>query len=317
MGNKTERVFDKIIKEIVEEENIEWISYSHDWIYRIKKGEKVRYIFGYNFDNNSANVYQIVNDKAGTWELLDSLNIPAVPHHLFRLPSGGEDESTFFNAMDKAKEYNYKVVCKKNNQGTGGADVYKATKKSEVEKTLVKLFSKTNSISLSPLLDITHEYRTIILDGDIKLVYSKNRQAVEGDGRSMLKDLICEKFGPEELKSIILGVNPDTAEMLNKVVECGEYFTLNWKHNLGLGAEPEILEDGEKRKELESIAKKAAKELNIGFASIDIVEADGKLYVLEINSGVMMERFAVTARNGYNIAKEIYRSAVNKMMETY
>lgn len=315
---QNERVFDKIIKEILCEEGIKYKSYSHDWIYRLEKKDKVKYIFGYNFDINLSGVYQIANDKAATYEILASCDIPVVSHHFFMSPSlmsAYGNQSAFDAIMNKASLYDYKVVCKRNNNGTGGTDVYKSITKLELEKVLINLFSKTHAISLSPLIEFDNEYRSIVIGEEIKIVYSKNRQTVVGDGRHMLKDLICNKFSSEDVKKIFHGLDKENAQLLNEIIDEGEIIVLNWKHNLGLGAEPEILTSESKYEEIKNIVKKVAKELNIGFASIDVVEKDGILQVLEVNSGVMMEKFATIANNGYNIAKEIYREVIRKMME--
>lgn len=63
----------------------------------------------------------------------------------------------------------------------------------------------------------------------------------------------------------------------------------DWRHNLDAGAKPVLLEDGEARAACVQLAIDAASAIGIAFASIDLVRADGKWCVLEINSGVMME----------------------------
>jgi glutathione synthase/RimK-type ligase-like ATP-grasp enzyme len=63
----------------------------------------------------------------------------------------------------------------------------------------------------------------------------------------------------------------------------------DWRHNLDLGAEPQLLEGGETRDACARMAAEAAHAIGITFASIDLVRVDGAWKVLEINSGVMME----------------------------
>jgi glutathione synthase/RimK-type ligase-like ATP-grasp enzyme len=55
--------------------------------------------------------------------------------------------------------------------------------------------------------------------------------------------------------------------------------------------------------------------LNIGFASIDIIETGGQQLILEVNSGVMMEHFAHSLPDGYARAKAIYARAVALMFQ--
>jgi glutathione synthase/RimK-type ligase-like ATP-grasp enzyme len=65
---------------------------------------------------------------------------------------------------------------------------------------------------------------------------------------------------------------------------------LNWRHNLDAGARPALVEPGEAREACTAIAVKAAKAIGIRFASVDVISVGGALRILEINSGVMMEK---------------------------
>ena len=65
---------------------------------------------------------------------------------------------------------------------------------------------------------------------------------------------------------------------------------LNWRHNLDAGARPVLLEPGEAREACVAIAVNAAKAIGIRFASVDVIRVGGALKILEINSGVMMEK---------------------------
>jgi glutathione synthase/RimK-type ligase-like ATP-grasp enzyme len=80
----------------------------------------------------------------------------------------------------------------------------------------------------------------------------------------------------------------DKAE-LDFVLPSGQRRVLNWRHNLDAGAQPTLLTEGKVRDACVEIAIRAAKAIDIRFASIDVVEIDGAWQVLEINSGVMME----------------------------
>lgn len=68
--------------------------------------------------------------------------------------------------------------------------------------------------------------------------------------------------------------------------------------------------------QIQDIVKKAAKVLNIRFASIDVIQTKtGELYLLEINSGVFMKNFMNVAKDGKKIVKQIYSKAIEKMFE--
>jgi glutathione synthase/RimK-type ligase-like ATP-grasp enzyme len=90
----------------------------------------------------------------------------------------------------------------------------------------------------------------------------------------------------------------------------------SWKHNLSQGAIPKILEEGELKSRLCEIAKKVAIAMNIRFASIDIIKTkQNELLVLEVNSIVTLDKFIDNTENGYQMAKEIYAKAVEKMFK--
>jgi glutathione synthase/RimK-type ligase-like ATP-grasp enzyme len=90
---------------------------------------------------------------------------------------------------------------------------------------------------------------------------------------------------------------------------------LGWKHNLGKGAKPVIVEENKLKKTLGNLALKASNAININFASVDIVETNNGMLVMEINSGVMTENFAQVNKEHYNIAKNIYKNALITMLD--
>jgi biotin carboxylase len=86
----------------------------------------------------------------------------------------------------------------------------------------------------------------------------------------------------QEVRVILLGDQP--------MVVYRKERTSSWRHNLDAGAKPILIERGEVRDACVGLAMDAARAIGIDFASIDLVQADGAWKVLEINSGVMMEK---------------------------
>ncbi|MDR0300165.1 MAG: ATP-grasp domain-containing protein [Streptococcaceae bacterium] len=239
------RQLEKILQEISREENFDFQSFANGWILKVNN----KFVTGYHFQINNASSSRLCDDKAATSELLEASKIPVVMH-------------TFFMEIDELQmrrllnRYGRLVI--KANQGTGGRDVFQISSQTELIPTVESILSKGEFIAISPFENIQQEYRVIILNGEIQLIYSKQIQ--EG-----------------------------------------------WKHNLGLGAKPLVIQSN---KALEELAKQTALTLNINFASIDIIEVAGELKVLEVNSGVMMEKFSAESDKNYQIAKQIYRKAI-------
>lgn len=189
MTNSTSN-FVRILQEICAEEQIQLTPYADEWAWELMKGEKRNYIFGYQFGLNRAVVQSICNDKGMTGELLAAHGIPCVPHICFMPP-----EKAFFVGMEgawrKSTELLQKygtIVCK-NNEGTGGDQVYLVRNQLELEQAASLLFARGCSMSVCPWLDIRQEYRVIVLDGEVQLTFSKERQALTGDGIHTIRRL--------------------------------------------------------------------------------------------------------------------------------
>ena len=306
----SESNFVKIIKEICEEEQISLTSYSYDWIFELARDGKIRYILGYQFGLNTASVNSICCDKAAASEIMTAHGIPNIEHRLFASP--GEQKfvgktGCWASLIDLLNRKGTLVI--KPNDGTGGDRVFKVSSAYELETAVHTIFEKSGYIAASPFYDIENEYRTIMLDGVARLVYVKKRPHLTGDGTSTLAELIVRHLAGSSIHAeSIPPLGPG-----DRIPAKGEKILLGWKHNLGLGAKAELLEEGPIRKEIETIVAEVAQCLGVRFASIDVALTNEGMKVLEINSGVMMENFAGQDAESREIAKSIYRDAIRLM----
>lgn len=292
----------KIIENYCKNNSITLSKISADWILKLTKNSETHFIVGYQFDLNSSATSAICLDKSATSEILELNNIPVVHHELFMTPIDMSGNwSKMINFLNKYK----KIVCKINN-GTGGKDVYFIENEKTLEQAVTKIFSKDEYIALSPFYDIKNEYRAIILNNEVKLLYSKERQFVIGDGISTIFQLIANKFSASPKLDL-------TDIPLNTILKKNEQYNICWKHNLGLGATPKIVSDKNIYDKISSLALTANNAVNGKFVSVDIIETDEGLKVLEINSGIMMENFSAQNSENYKIAEKIYTEAVNLM----
>jgi len=55
--------------------------------------------------------------------------------------------------------------------------------------------------------------------------------------------------------------------------------------------------------------------LGLRFAAVDLVFAGGIWKVMEINSGVCLERFSATSTRHYVLAEEVYACALSAMFQ--
>ena len=176
-------------------------------------------------------------------------------------------------------------------------------------------------MAVSRYYEIENEYRAVILDGEIRLVYRKRRPQIFGDGVHTVAGLMLrykDRGNEEGTDREIHGyadLETDLSQKeLSRVPAEGERVILNWRHNLGQGARADLLENGPLKDQISEIVRRVYEEIGVRFASVDIVETEEGLKVLEINSGVMMENFAGQDAHSYETAKAIYRDAIRKMM---
>lgn len=306
------KVFFKIIDEICKEKGITQKYLSYGWIRELKKDEKIRYIMRYQFDLNSSISFNIASDKFATYEVLKSNNIPTIEHKMIFNP---ETRSQYYaqdfisEAKRLLKSNDNKIVIKANNS-CQGKDVHYCSTENDIEQTVNRLFEEKNdTLSACPFLNIDFEYRVVYLCGEILYVYKKRKPYVVGDGVSTLEELVNIK------KEKYLNITLIKELNLNYVPKHGEEVVISWKHNLNGGAEPIILEENDEFKEkVTNIALDAGMALNIDFATIDIAVTDKKeVLVMEINSSVCMNKFAEIVPGGYEISKNIYAKAIDKM----
>ncbi len=314
-----ETTFNRIIREICNEENIGLTSFD-DWAYCLRKDEKHRFIYGYQFGLDNAAVSAILKDKAAASEMMTAAGIDHIPHWCVMSPAHPE-----FCSLDSGWQFleetfkTYSDLVVKDNQGTGGQLVFRVRTKLELEKACHEIFRTASSLSVSPYVNIKKEYRAIVLDGVIKVVFSKVRPYITGDGVHTIKELLAEKitqmstsqlrevFSYEKQPEFLSGNGADA------VLAEGERLVLEWKHNLGQGASAHLVKDKEVLDQIKRAVLPAARVFDLKFASVDVVKTDDGYKILEINSGVMMENLARTDETCYNLAKETYRSAILKM----
>lgn len=301
--------FAQLIMEICQEEGIACTPLSDYWAFHLEKYKKQTYIYGYQFALNTAASSSICSDKATASEVMTLHQIPNVEHICCMSPVKMEYVSPSGN-WSRIEEmlHAHGTLVLKDNHGTGGDLVFHAQTKRELEHASQLIFSKADSMAVSPYYSVNNEYRVILLNGEVKLVYSKIRPHLVGDGTSTLLELYLKAVNEKRLPPE--SIKQSEAVNFDRVLNKDEIYPLHWKHNLGQGAAAELVTDSAKLEQLGELAKKAANALQISFASVDIIETGSSLLVLEVNSGVMMEYLAGESMEFRAIAKEIYREAI-------
>lgn len=306
----TETNFYHLIHEICREQHIVCRDYADGWVFELAKEGRSGVIFGYQFGLNLSSVQQLCNDKGAASEALEAHGIPHVHHIAYMCPPmqkfvGGD--GCFQEILDAfAREGRNLVV--KDNEGTGGNLVFHVTSRKALEQAAFAIFSSCRSIAVCPYYDILQEYRVVVLDGKVKLIFSKQRQCLEGDGAATIRQLYAAY--------LLAGGKAEECIPENRMKEVlakGERYYLNWKHNLGQGAGA-VLYTAEQVPEVAALALRTAEALQVRFGSFDVIRTADGIRVLEVNTGVMMENLAGMSRENYQMVKRIYTEAVNQMV---
>ena len=305
----------RIIKQIALENDLSYEVLSCDLVIKLTKGNKIRYINGYKFGLNSHSLGLILDDKYATYELLNSLGISVCKHHILFRPTNHNSYAKNYNSFDYCYDlflkYNKNVILKVNN-GTCGDGVYHITTKKELKRVYNHLLKYNFSISLCPYYDIKNEYRVILLNNEIKIMYGKINPVVIGNGKDKLIDLL------KDFNINYFGYKANLKKNINynKVLKKDEKFIYDFKYNLSKGSIITEDIDKETKSIISKMAKDVSKKINLGFGSIDIIKTnDDKYYVLEINSGVMIENYIKLTSDGFKKAKKVYEEAVLEMFK--
>ena len=99
---------------------------------------------------------------------------------------------------------------------------------------------------------------------------------------------------------------------LNYIPNQNEKVEYSWLFNLSKGAIVEETVDNE----IITLALEAYKVSGLRFCSVDVIRTtDGKIMIMEINSGVMISNYVNLVTNGYNKAYKVYKDAIEAMFK--
>lgn len=293
--------FNEMIKKIGEELEIHVTLLSDNWTKVLEKGNKIHYITGYIFDLNNHCIGNIMDDKGLFYDLLKYKNIPII------------EQCVIFNNYDKDKVLSYfnshnQEVVVKANISNAGKDVYKITNEIELFSVIDRLLLSQFSVSICPYYHIKNEFRVIILNNEVRCIFGKIKPFVVGDGNKTILEL-AKEYNDYYKK------HEEKIENPNYIPNKDEKVELSFKFNLSSGATTFTdIEDNLKNKII-NLALKVTNELNISFASVDIILVDDELLVMETNSGVTLNNYILQNKNGYKIAYNIYKDAIRDMFK--
>lgn len=297
--------FKLLIKEICKEENIDYKLLSKEWIIALTKGNITKYIVGYNFPLNDHSIGSIIDDKYAFYELCKMFNLPIIEHKILFNYNTLYGKDTLKLIDNYFESFNRNVVIKPNN-GSRGIGVKHITNKEDLLNNIDKLFVDNFSISICPFYNIDSEYRVVVLDREVKLVFEKIKPIVYGNGIHTIKELLI-KLNYDYFKDKELNKEYDI------ILDKGNIFEYDWRFNLSNGATAKIVNDKLLLKRLSDLALLVTDKINAKFVTVDIIKSNNNYYLIELNSGVCINK--VCNFIDKNIAKDIYSQAIHKMFD--
>lgn len=154
---------------------------SRDWI-AVMTGPSVRHlVFGYDLGLNAATAAKIANDKSATYAVLAAAGLAAIEHRVFLHPRFLDflpDDGNWPSLLEAFEAYRRDAVIK-DNEGTGGTEVFRVRSNTELEQRAHQLFQLARGLALSPFVEIADEMRFVMLEGECVLAYRKQRRSPE------------------------------------------------------------------------------------------------------------------------------------------
>ena len=167
--------FHEIIKEICKENNIKIDILSEGWIIVLQKKSKKKFIVGHKFDINNHALGKILDDKYGTYEILKLSDVPVCEHSIAYSQVNQSTYAIKYNTLNYYIEifnkYNQDIVIKENT-GTCGKNVNRIKSIEELKEYYDNNKSE-KSLSICPFYKIINEYRVIVLNNKVELIYKK------------------------------------------------------------------------------------------------------------------------------------------------
>lgn len=315
-----DRALVRILSEICAARGIRLTAFSDNWLFCLQKQGRTAYVFGYDFGLNSATAKMICKDKTATADLLAFHGVPRVEHRIFHSPQMADYLPLAGNWRPMLEFFaacGGDVVCKPN-EDTGGRNVLRARTEFELEAAALEIFASSRALCLSPFETILGEYRAAVMEGRIEFVYLKERPALVGDGIKTVRQLLLERMTQAPLtreKTAGWQAIAETAVDFGRVPAPGEQVPINWRHNLGQGAAPRVIDPADPAwREVAPLAIRAADALGVNLAAVDIIATPDGFKILEINSGIMMETFARTDA-GRPLARRFYDRIVCRLFD--
>jgi glutathione synthase/RimK-type ligase-like ATP-grasp enzyme len=169
------RPFLSLIHEAGKAFGIQFFEIERNAVYRAEKNGKAFLMYNVDFGLNTTSAANIAASKSLTYSVLNKAGIPCVEHAFFLNPNSPYSTNDVQEEVEKFfQAYGPKIVVKPDN-GLQGKDVNKVETLSQLHETMTQLFEKNLNVALSPYYEADVEFRVVILKGEAKLSFAKEK----------------------------------------------------------------------------------------------------------------------------------------------
>lgn len=301
------------------ENGLQLEDFCHNWVHKFTNPTTgiSSFVFGYDLGLNPSSVAQICRDKVATSEILEFAGVPVVLHRLIIQPNlvSYAPNATTCKVLKWAFDESDGEIVIKPNEGTGGSDVFRTQSIEKAVPIIERILSMDKAVAVCPYIEIENEWRVYVLNGEAKIALRKVPRSIQGDGICNVESLARRKFGDEFIDNLLQNSTHLSDEWRNMgTPSFGQTVDINWRNNLNQGAQPEMVELTKAPSSVLGLAILATETLGLVIGSIDIVHKSDSLRVLEINAGVMIEKFAQASDYLQSAARKFYFDALSGLV---
>ncbi len=286
---------------------------------------------GTHFDLNGMGSMEIAVDKGFAAFFLQRSGYNIIPGKTFYSPKFAKaikSQDSHDAAYSFAKEViGFPVVIKPNSASQGKLVCVAHDKRTFMQAAC--RISEIDKVFLVQQLVKGHDYRVVVLDGEVVSAYERLPLSVTGDGKSTIDELLDKKQHEYQARGRDTTIKKDDFRIDNRlkrhrmtrntVLNEDQSFALLDNRNLSTGGDSiDVLEDIDPS--YKDLAVRIVKDMGLRLCGVDLMVQDdirkpldaakNNYYVIEINSAPGVDHYAESGDKQKMIVEEIYRRII-------
>lgn len=290
---------------------------------------KKRYYRNTCFDINTLGATEIAKDKAYASFFMSKMGYPVIRGEAFFSEKWCKQIKSKRN-IDMAYRYasrlGFPVFVKPNSKSQGNS-VAKVHNRQEFYRAMRRIF-KVDNIAMVQEVVVGHDYRIVVLDGEIISAYERIPLAVVGDGKSSIMTLLLRKqkeFRKQGRDTVLKIGDPRIKEKLyhdgmsfSTVLKIGERKYLLDNANLSTGGDSVDVTES-MHEFYRGMATRLTEDMGLRFCGVDIMvngviqEKSKKWWVIEINAAPGIDNYAYSGKAQQKVVEDLYLKVLKAM----